>query len=165
MYHSKKLVKGLDMDYEKIDVYQNSCMLFWKEHKDEKQCLKCGKPRYIEVVNDDGEMVTTEVAHKQVRYMPITPQLKQMFVSERTMIHMRWHKDGERENKEVMVHPSDSDAWKVLDKTLIQSLLRMREMFALGWRLMTSHLSMTTQYRTPTSPCLLFHTIFLLLFA
>jgi hypothetical protein len=36
MYHSKKLVKGLNMDYEKIDVYQNSCMLFWKEHKDEK---------------------------------------------------------------------------------------------------------------------------------
>jgi hypothetical protein len=28
---------------------------------------------------------------------------------------MRWHKDGERENKEVMVHPSDSDTWKALD--------------------------------------------------
>jgi hypothetical protein len=28
MYHSKKLVKGLDIDYEKIDVYQNSCMPF-----------------------------------------------------------------------------------------------------------------------------------------
>jgi hypothetical protein len=38
-----------------------------------------------------------------------------MFLSERTMIHMRWHKDGERENKEVMVHPSDSDVWKGLD--------------------------------------------------
>jgi hypothetical protein len=38
-----------------------------------------------------------------------------MFLSERTAIHMRWHKDGERENKEVMVHPSDSDAWKALD--------------------------------------------------
>jgi hypothetical protein len=73
--------------------------------------LKCGKPRHIEVVNDDGETVTTEVAHKQVRYMPITPRLKQMFLSERTMIHMRRHKDGERENKEVMVQPSDSDAW------------------------------------------------------
>jgi hypothetical protein len=36
MYHSKKLVKGLGMDYEKIDVCRNSCMLFWKEHKDEK---------------------------------------------------------------------------------------------------------------------------------
>jgi hypothetical protein len=33
-YHSKKLVKGLDMDYEKIDVCRNSCMLFLKEHKD-----------------------------------------------------------------------------------------------------------------------------------
>jgi hypothetical protein len=38
-----------------------------------------------------------------------------MFLSKRTMIHMWWHKDGERENKEVMVHPSDSDAWKALD--------------------------------------------------
>jgi hypothetical protein len=31
------------------------------------------------------------------------------------MIHMRWHKDGERQNKEVMVHHSDWDAWKALD--------------------------------------------------
>jgi hypothetical protein len=59
IYHSKKLVKGLSMDYEKINVCQNSCMLFWKEHKDKKQCLKCGKPRYIKVVNDDGETMTT----------------------------------------------------------------------------------------------------------
>jgi hypothetical protein len=38
-----------------------------------------------------------------------------MFLSERTIIHIRWHKDGERENKEVMVQPLDSDAWKALD--------------------------------------------------
>jgi hypothetical protein len=38
-----------------------------------------------------------------------------MFVSERTVILMRWHKDGETENKEVMVHPLDSDMWKTLD--------------------------------------------------
>jgi hypothetical protein len=73
IYHSKKLVKGLGMDYDKIDVCRNSCMLFWKEHKGEKQSLKCGKPRYIEVVNDDGKMVTIEVAHKHVHYMPIAP--------------------------------------------------------------------------------------------
>jgi hypothetical protein len=47
--------------------------------------------------------------------MPIAPQLKRMFLSERTMIHMRWHKNGERENKDVMVQPSDSDVWKTLD--------------------------------------------------
>jgi hypothetical protein len=33
-----------------------------------------------------------------------------MFLSKRTMIHMWWHKDGEREKKEVMVHPSGLDA-------------------------------------------------------
>jgi hypothetical protein len=73
MYHSKKLVKGLGMDYEKIDVCRNSCMIFWKEYKDEKQCLECGKLRYVEVVNDDSETVTTEIVHKQVHYMPIAP--------------------------------------------------------------------------------------------
>jgi hypothetical protein len=115
MYHSKKLVNVLDMDYEKIDVCQNSCMLFWKEHKKENKCLKCGKLRYVKVINDDGEMVTTEVVHKQVLYMPTAPRLKRMFLSERTVFHMRWHKDDERENKEVMVHPSNSDVWKTLD--------------------------------------------------
>jgi hypothetical protein len=34
MYHSKKLVKGLGMNYEKIDVCRNSCMLSWKEQKE-----------------------------------------------------------------------------------------------------------------------------------
>jgi hypothetical protein len=28
---------------------------------------------------------------------------------------MRWHKEGVRENDQVMVHPSDSEAWKILD--------------------------------------------------
>jgi hypothetical protein len=28
---------------------------------------------------------------------------------------MRWHKEGVRENDELMVHPSDGDAWKALD--------------------------------------------------
>jgi hypothetical protein len=73
MYHSKKLVKGLGMDYEKIDVCRNSYMHFWKEHKEENKCLKCGTPRYVEVINDDGETVTMEVAPNQLHYMLITP--------------------------------------------------------------------------------------------
>jgi hypothetical protein len=49
---------------------------FWKEHKEEKKCLKCGKPRYDEIINDDGETMTTKIAHQQLCYMPITPRLK-----------------------------------------------------------------------------------------
>jgi hypothetical protein len=59
--------------------------------------------------------VATEVEHKQLRYMSIAPRLKRMFLSKRTTVHIWWHKDGERENKEVMVHPLDSDTWKALD--------------------------------------------------
>jgi hypothetical protein len=94
MYHSKKLIKGLGIYYEKIDVCRNNCMLFWKEHKEENKCLKYGKPRYVKVINDDGETVTTEVAHKQVRYMPIAPRLKRMFLLEKNhnsyAVAQRW---------------------------------------------------------------------------
>ena len=115
MYQSKKLLSALGMPYEKIDVCQDNCMLFWREHANETKCLKCGQSRFVEVVNEDGEKVTTEVAHKQLRYFPITPRLKRMFISKRTARHMRWHKEGVRENKGVMGHPSDGDAWKALD--------------------------------------------------
>jgi hypothetical protein len=40
MYHSKKLVKGLDIDYEKIGVCQNSCMLFLKGTQGRKQMFE-----------------------------------------------------------------------------------------------------------------------------
>ena len=36
LYQSKKLLSGLGMDYQKIDVCTDNCMIFWKEHKDEK---------------------------------------------------------------------------------------------------------------------------------
>jgi hypothetical protein len=80
------------------------------------------------------------------------------------VIHMRWHKDGERVNKEVMVHPSDSDAWKTLDNFNPEFAQDARNI-RIVWRLMASHLSVTMQHHTLPGPCLLFHTIFLLFFA
>jgi hypothetical protein len=76
MYHSKKFVKGLIWIMRRLMSAKIVICFFWKEHKDKKQCLKYSKSRYVKVVNDDGDMVTTEVAHKQVRYMPIAPRLK-----------------------------------------------------------------------------------------
>jgi hypothetical protein len=81
MYQSKKLLSALGMEYEKIDVCKDNCMIFYKEHKNETKCLKCGKSRFVEVINEDGEKVTTEVAHKQLRYMPLTPRMKHLFIS------------------------------------------------------------------------------------
>jgi hypothetical protein len=76
---------------------------------------------FIEVVIQDGKKVTTEVAHNQLRYFSITPRLKRLFISKRTTRHMRWHKEGIRENDRVMERPSDGEAWKVLNR------------FALDW--------------------------------
>jgi hypothetical protein len=64
MYHSKTIINGLGMDYENIDVSKNNCMLFMKEHAGEKKCLKCGQSRFVEVVNDEGDKVMTDIAHK-----------------------------------------------------------------------------------------------------
>jgi hypothetical protein len=115
MYQSKKMMSALGLKYEKIDVCPDNCMLFWKEHANEKKRLECGQSRFIEVVTQDGENVMTEVAQKQLRYFLITPHLKRLFISKKTARHMRWHKEGIRENDAVMGHPSDGEAWKVLD--------------------------------------------------
>ena len=45
-YASKKMVKELDMGYEKIDVYRNGCMLFFKEDQQKSSCGVCGASRF-----------------------------------------------------------------------------------------------------------------------
>jgi hypothetical protein len=102
LYQSKKLLSGLGMDNEKIDVCDNNCMLFWKETTSEKKCTVCGERRFIEVEYDDGLTVTTKTARKQLRYMPLIPRLKRLFISKNIARHMRWHKEGAREPPKLM---------------------------------------------------------------
>jgi hypothetical protein len=96
-------------------VCKDNCKIFYKEHMNETKCLNCGKPRFVEVINKDGEKVMTKTAHKQLRCMPLMPQMKWLFTSKKIARHMRWHKEGVRENDQVMVHPSYSEAWQALD--------------------------------------------------
>jgi hypothetical protein len=42
------------------------------------------------------------------------------------------HKDGERENIEVMVHPLDLDAWKALDNFDLEFARDVRNV-CIGW--------------------------------
>jgi hypothetical protein len=84
---SQKILSTLGMEYDKIDVCKYNCMFFYKEHKNEMKCLKCGKSRFIEVINEDDEKVMTKDAYKQLRYMP---RMKWMFLSKKTARHKRW---------------------------------------------------------------------------
>jgi hypothetical protein len=96
------MLSALGMEYEKIDACKDNCMLFYKEHKNEMTCLKYGKLRFVEVINEDCVKVMTKFAHKHLRYMPLMPWMKWLFLSKKTARHM-------------MVHPSDSVAWKDVD--------------------------------------------------
>jgi hypothetical protein len=58
--------------------------------------------------------------------MPLTPQLKQLFILKKTAMHIRCHKEGERENSNVMVRLGR------LLITLTQTLPGMTEMFTSG---------------------------------
>jgi hypothetical protein len=65
---------------QKIDAYEDNCMLFWKEHEN---TTHCSKSRYAVVLDEDGNEVTTKVPIKQLRYMPITPRLKRLLSKSR----------------------------------------------------------------------------------
>jgi hypothetical protein len=99
------------MNYEKIDVCKKHCMLFWKKHKDDTECMHCGRSKYVKVVNKDGASVTIEVAVKQLRYMPLTLRLKRLYLSKETVKHIRWHKEGKHDSEyfDVMSHPADGE--------------------------------------------------------
>jgi hypothetical protein len=112
LYQSKKIMAGLGMNYEKIDACKKNYMLFWKEHKDDTECMYCGRSRYVKVINKDGVFVTTKVVVKQLCYIPIMSRLKWLFLSEETAKQMRWHKEGKRdsEDSDIMSHPTDGEA-------------------------------------------------------
>jgi hypothetical protein len=84
LYQSKKIVSGLGMNYEKIDACEKNCMLFWKEHKYDTECMHCIRSRYVKVINKDRASITTKVVVKQLCYIPITPRLEQLFLCKET---------------------------------------------------------------------------------
>ncbi|KAL0401997.1 UNVERIFIED_CONTAM: hypothetical protein Slati_4229600 [Sesamum latifolium] len=45
-YNTKKLIKDLGLPMEKIDVYKNGCILYWKDDIDLDYCKFCGGARY-----------------------------------------------------------------------------------------------------------------------
>jgi hypothetical protein len=93
-------------------------MLFWKEHKDDTECMHCGRSRYVKVINQDGAYVTTKVVVKQLHYIPIMPRLKRLLLCVETVQQMRWHKKGIRDTEDahIMSHPANVEAWQALDQ-------------------------------------------------
>jgi hypothetical protein len=122
LYQSKKIVSGLVMNYEKIDACEKIYVVL-KGAQGRHRIYALHRSRYVKVINEDGASITTKVAVKQLRYIPITPRLKRLFLCEETAQQMRWHKEGIHGSKDtdIMLHPTDDEAWHAPDH-LIQNL-------------------------------------------
>ena len=88
-YRTKKLVQGLALPVEKIDCCKNSCMIYWGEDILLTSCKFCNHPRFK---NKRGSRKpNNNVSHKIMYYFALSPRLQQLYASEATTTHMRWH--------------------------------------------------------------------------
>ncbi|KAM3239613.1 hypothetical protein ACQJBY_053356 [Aegilops geniculata] len=111
-HRSKKLLHSLVMPYVKIHACPNNCMIYYKENENKEKCTICKEPRYEETTAGNK---STKIPTKVLRYLPITPRLQQLYMSQSTAKHMDYHARPHNSD-EVMVHPSHGEAWKEFNK-------------------------------------------------
>jgi hypothetical protein len=94
-HKTKTMIKGLGLDYEKIDACPNDCMLYWGEYKNESSCRFCKASRWKESSLVDCESDEPKnghkVAEKILRHFPLIPRLQRLFMCSKTAESMRWH--------------------------------------------------------------------------
>ncbi|XP_057250065.1 uncharacterized protein LOC130591152 [Beta vulgaris subsp. vulgaris] len=119
-YESMKIIKDLGLGYEKIHACPNDCMLYWGDFADKSECHICHTPRWQNVKGKQGdtsekgkETCMKGVPAKVMRYFPLIPRLKRLYMSSNTARDMRWHFD--RKDDKIITHPADGEAWKKFD--------------------------------------------------
>ncbi|XP_028101631.1 uncharacterized protein LOC114300952 [Camellia sinensis] len=108
-YEAKKILRDLGLSYELIHACINDCVLFWKENATLDKCPTCKTSRY-KISHGRGK----KIPHKVLRYFPLTPRLKRLYMSRKRAEDMIWYKD-KRVDDEILRHPADSDEWKEFD--------------------------------------------------
>ncbi|XP_071727324.1 uncharacterized protein [Rutidosis leptorrhynchoides] len=109
-YKAKKKMSEIGLGYEAIHVCKNDCCLFWKENSKMDHCPVCKTSRWKNE-NTKGK----KVAHKVLRYFPLTPRLQRLYKSSVTTKDMVWHATGQFKEEGKMCHPVDGTSWKKFD--------------------------------------------------
>ncbi|WVZ64567.1 hypothetical protein U9M48_014065 [Paspalum notatum var. saurae] len=107
---TKILLRELGLGYESIHVCENNCVLFWKKYAKLDRCPVCEESRWKD---PNGNK---RVPRKVLRYFPLKPRLRRLFMSKETSKNTRWHKLKRRIVENEMRHPSDGEAWKDFDR-------------------------------------------------
>ncbi|KAL5556601.1 hypothetical protein UlMin_038837 [Ulmus minor] len=112
-YEAKKLMTKMGLGYQSIHVCKNDCALFWNENSTLETCPVCSESRWK---MQAGRRMGKNVPHKVLRYFPLAPRLKRLFVTSKTTKLMRWHRAEKSTDDNVMRHPVDGKAWKDFDR-------------------------------------------------
>ncbi|XP_028072583.1 uncharacterized protein LOC114274804 [Camellia sinensis] len=110
LYEAKKFLRALGLGYVSIHACMYDCALFWKENANLENCPICQESRYK---SNYGK--GKKVPHKTLRYFPLTSRLQRSYMSRKTAIDMRWHKE-KRVDDGILRHPVDGEAWKDFDR-------------------------------------------------
>ncbi|XP_063939076.1 uncharacterized protein LOC135148326 [Daucus carota subsp. sativus] len=110
-YVVKKKVKRLStLAYEKIHACENDCMLFYGSDKDIRNCKYCKLSRYKATTNAGNNVVPRKI----FRHFKITDHLQRLYMSTRTVAHMKYHKNR-IVTKGVLTYPVDGKERKEFD--------------------------------------------------
>ncbi|XP_057444576.1 uncharacterized protein LOC130736810 [Lotus japonicus] len=116
---TKGVIRGLGLDYKKIDACPNDCMLYWKDHENDTSCYVCSASRWVEKADGDNQHEENIKAHKVsakiLRHFPLIPRLQRLFMCSKTASSTRWHEE-ERSKDGKLRHPADGEAWQFFDK-------------------------------------------------
>nr|XP_017228842.1 PREDICTED: uncharacterized protein LOC108204064 [Daucus carota subsp. sativus] len=114
---AKKSWCTLGLEYEKIHVCPNDCLLYHGEmDEDETSCRICQASRWK--LNKKGEELEG-VPAMILWYVPLIPRLRTLFNSPQTAKDLTWH-DTERINDGKLRHPADSKTWKEVDRNIVK---------------------------------------------
>ncbi|KAL0367339.1 UNVERIFIED_CONTAM: hypothetical protein Sradi_3624000 [Sesamum radiatum] len=108
------MIRDLDLSIEKIHVYKNGCMLYWKDGIDMEYCKFCGDLRYKPTRDRNARRKKSPYAI--LRYLPLTPRVQRLYDSPAIPEHMTWHASHMTEEGS-MCHPFDAKAWRHFDRT------------------------------------------------
>ncbi|XP_074324044.1 uncharacterized protein LOC141660966 [Apium graveolens] len=110
---AKKTLCSLGMEYEKIHVCPNDCLLYRGEmDKDETSCRICQASRWKK--NEKGDDIEG-IPVKVLWYFLLLPRLRNLFNSPQTVKYLTWH-HTERVKDDKIRHPVDSKTWKEVDE-------------------------------------------------
>nr|KYP34267.1 hypothetical protein KK1_044801 [Cajanus cajan] len=111
-YEAKKILCPMGLEYKKIHVYPNDCVLYTNDFATLKVCSTCGLSRFKKKIDgSSGEEEIEGPPAKVLWYLPIIPRFKRLLAIKEDARNLTWHENGRKCDK-FLRHPADAPQWR-----------------------------------------------------